>query len=127
MNIFAMKKTRANRIARIPLCLLALAALLAMRPSEAQGWGARGHELSGRAAAMKLPAAWNYLRSSNALVEQLYLLDKQEPFGDKTASPEHRKFVSARLAAGALMLRDLWWTAWVTSAPAPTGAASEKK
>ena len=319
MNIFEMKKTRANRITRIPLCLLALAALLAMRPSETLGWGAHGHELSGRAAAMKLPAEapkffrnavnqlaylnpepdrwrsrdesnldkaldsaaapdhfldlelvppsafdvvnrydftaelikagqkpttagfvpfrilelfqrlriefrlwraekdsnkrkwieqriindagilghyvtdvanphhttihyngwsgdnpkgyttytrengihyrfeelyvqthiqindvlplignarviekpreeiWNYLRSSNALVEQLYILDKQEPFGDKTASPEHKKFVSARLAAGAQMLRDLWWTAWVTSAPAPTGAAAEKK
>lgn len=70
---------------------------------------------------------WNYLRSSNALVEQLYILDKQEPFGDKTASPEHKKFVSARLAAGAQMLRDLWWTAWVTSAPAPVAATAETK
>jgi hypothetical protein len=58
---------------------------------------------------------WDYLRSSNALVEQVYILDKQEPFGEKTASPEHKKFVSGRLAAGAQMLRDLWWTAWVTS------------
>jgi hypothetical protein len=66
---------------------------------------------------------WNYLRSSNALVEQVYILDKQEPFSDKTVAPEHKKFVSGRLAAGAQMLRDLWWTAWVTSgqpAPAPT-------
>lgn len=58
---------------------------------------------------------WDYLRRSNALVEQVYILDKQEPFGDKTVSPEHKKFVSGRLAAGAQMLRDLWWTAWVTS------------
>jgi len=58
---------------------------------------------------------WNYLRSSNALVEQLYILDKQEKFNAETKSPEHKKFVSERLAAGAQMLRDLWWTAWVTS------------
>jgi hypothetical protein len=70
---------------------------------------------------------WNYLRASNALVEQLYVLDKQEPFGDTTASPEHKKFVSARLAAGAQMLRDLWWTAWVTSAQPPAAVAPEKK
>ncbi|MGH9843700.1 MAG: hypothetical protein ACREEM_33610 [Blastocatellia bacterium] len=58
---------------------------------------------------------WNYLRSSNRLVEQLYILDKQEKFNDQTRSPEHKKFVSERLAAGAAMLRDLWWTAWMTS------------
>jgi hypothetical protein len=61
---------------------------------------------------------WNYIRSSNALVEQLYVLDKQEKFNAETRSPEHKKFVTGRLAAGAQMLRDLWWTAWVTSAPA---------
>ncbi|MGH9769203.1 MAG: nuclease [Blastocatellia bacterium] len=58
---------------------------------------------------------WSYLRSSNALVEQLYILDKQEKFNAATTSAEHKKFVSERLAAGAQMLRDLWWTAWVTS------------
>jgi len=62
---------------------------------------------------------WNCIRSSNALVEQLYTLDKQERFNAETKSPEHKKFVSERLAAGARMLRDLWWTAWITSAPAP--------
>jgi hypothetical protein len=70
---------------------------------------------------------WNYLRASNTLVEQLYILDKQEPFDDKTVSLEHKKFVSARLAAGAQMLRDLWWTAWVTSAQPATAMVSEKK
>jgi len=65
---------------------------------------------------------WNYIRSSNALVEQLYVLDKQEKFSAETKSSEHKKFVSERLAVGAQMLRDLWWTAWVTSAPAPTPA-----
>jgi len=70
---------------------------------------------------------WNYLRASNAMVEQLYILDKQEAFGDKTASPEHKKFVSARLAAGVQMLRDLWWTAWVTSAQPVAVPTAETK
>jgi hypothetical protein len=68
---------------------------------------------------------WNYLRSSNALVEQLYILDKQERFNAETKSPDHKKFVSGRLAAGAQMLRDLWWTAWVTSAPAAAPVATK--
>ncbi|HMY72769.1 MAG TPA: nuclease [Blastocatellia bacterium] len=63
---------------------------------------------------------WEYLKASNKLVEPLYILDKKEQFGAMNNSPEHKKFVSERLAAGAQMLRDLWWTAWVTSAPATT-------
>ncbi|MGH9853674.1 MAG: hypothetical protein ACREBD_27865 [Blastocatellia bacterium] len=65
---------------------------------------------------------WDYLRSSNARVERLYILDEHEKFNAETKSPEHKKFVNERLAAGAQMLRDLWWTAWMTSAPAPTPA-----
>ncbi len=61
---------------------------------------------------------WNYLSSSNKLVEQLYILDKREPFSATNSSPEHKKFVISRLAAGAQMLRDMWWTAWQTSATA---------
>lgn len=60
---------------------------------------------------------WDYLKASNKLVEPLYILDKKEQFSATNNSPEHKKFVSDRLAAGAQMLRDLWWTAWVTSAP----------
>ncbi|MEO6724993.1 MAG: hypothetical protein ABIU20_01395 [Blastocatellia bacterium] len=65
---------------------------------------------------------WDYLKASNKLVEPLYILDKKEPFSATNNSLEHKKFVSERLAAGAQMLRDLWWTAWMTSAPtaAPT-------
>ncbi|MBI1760145.1 MAG: nuclease [Acidobacteria bacterium] len=62
-------------------------------------------------------AIWEHLRNSNKLVEQLYILDKQEAFSATTAGAEHKKFISERLAAGAQMLRDLWWTAWVTSDP----------
>jgi hypothetical protein len=69
---------------------------------------------------------WRYLRGSNALVEQLYILDKKEPFSKENLSPEHKKFVATRLAAGAQMLRDLWWTAWVTSDPALAPAVPAK-
>jgi hypothetical protein len=63
---------------------------------------------------------WDYLKAANKLVEPLYILDKKEQFGAQNNSPEHKKFVSGRLAAGAQMLRDLWWTAWVTSVPVTT-------
>ncbi|MBP6820648.1 MAG: hypothetical protein KA368_03855 [Acidobacteria bacterium] len=66
---------------------------------------------------------WDYLKASNKLVEPLYILDKKEQFGATNNSNEHKKFVSERLAAGAQMLRDLWWTAWVTSA-VPTSTNS---
>lgn len=56
-----------------------------------------------------------YLEQSHGQVRRLYDLDKQEPFGPQNVRAEHREFVVARLAAGAEMLRDLWWTAWVTS------------
>ena len=56
-----------------------------------------------------------HLARSHALVERLYQLDKQEPFGPTTTGPAHKQFTVERLVAGATMLRDLWWTAWVTS------------
>jgi hypothetical protein len=60
-----------------------------------------------------------YIRDSNALVKPLYRLDKQNAFADK-GTPEGREFVNKRLAAGAQMLVNLWWTAWEESAkPVP--------
>jgi hypothetical protein len=59
-----------------------------------------------------------YLRASNAQVEPLYRLDKAHPFDANTTAPEDKAFAADRLAAGARMLRDIWWTAWVTSAGA---------
>ncbi len=56
-----------------------------------------------------------YLRRSSAELTRLYDLEKQAPFTPTTTSAPHRAFVATRLAAGATMLRDLWWTAWVTS------------
>jgi hypothetical protein len=63
------------------------------------------------------PAIIAYLRATNAEVEHLYQLDKTAPFDANTTAPENKKFTAARLAAGAQMLRNLWWTAWITSAP----------
>lgn len=60
-------------------------------------------------------AIWAFLLDSHALVERLYELEQEEPFGAETRAESHRAFTADRLAAGAEMLRDLWWTAWVTS------------
>ncbi len=57
-----------------------------------------------------------YLDSSFAQLEPLYEIDRRTPFGAETTTAEQKAFASARLAAGATMLRDLWYTAWVTSA-----------
>lgn len=56
-----------------------------------------------------------YLRTSHGQLRTLYTLDKQERFSETTQGAAHREFASTRLAAGATMLRDLWWTAWATS------------
>lgn len=56
-----------------------------------------------------------YLRDSHALVPRLYELDKMQPFSKDNRNVEHKRFTAERLAAGTAMLRDLWWTAWVTS------------
>ena len=57
-----------------------------------------------------------YIARGHAEVERLYQLDRKEPWGIDTRSSEHKAFAADRLAAGATMLRDLWWTAGVTSA-----------
>jgi hypothetical protein len=56
-----------------------------------------------------------YLRETNGQVEHLYQLDKAHPFDANTTDPDDKAFTVERLASGARMLRDLWWTAWVTS------------
>jgi hypothetical protein len=56
-----------------------------------------------------------YLHETNAQVEHLYRLDKAHPFDTNTTDVEDKAFTVERLAAGAKMLRDVWWTAWVTS------------
>ncbi len=73
-------------------------------------------DTAARAVPAVRPAVLEYLRSTHAEVEHLYRLDKATPFGAATGSADGKAFTAARLAAGSRMLRDLWWTAWVTSA-----------
>ncbi|HVZ84542.1 MAG TPA: S1/P1 nuclease [Terracidiphilus sp.] len=60
-----------------------------------------------------------YLRHSKTYVEQVYALEKTGGFTG-AGTEESRAFTSARLAAGASMLRDMIYTAWLESAkPVP--------
>jgi hypothetical protein len=54
-------------------------------------------------------AAIELIKESNALVEPLYAMDRDHDVVRLKA------FAAARLAAGASMLRDLWWSAWRAS------------
>ncbi len=61
----------------------------------------------------------DYLHRSNALVEKTYQLEKMGGFKD-AGTPEAKTFTEERLAAGAVELRDLIYSAWVHSAdPVP--------
>jgi hypothetical protein len=60
-----------------------------------------------------------YLRHTGTYVEQVYQLDKAGGFTG-TGTQESRDFTAERLAAGASMLRDMIYTAWLDSAqPVP--------
>jgi TonB family protein len=60
-----------------------------------------------------------YLRHTGERMEKVYQLDKTQAF-DGMGTPEGKQFVAERLAAGASMLRDLIYAAWVKSAePVP--------
>ncbi|MBV9671024.1 MAG: nuclease [Acidobacteriales bacterium] len=64
----------------------------------------------------------DYLRESNGLIEQTYKLEKAGGFRG-AGTPEGHKFTADRMRAGAQMLADLWYTAWVQSAvPLPTAS-----
>ena len=62
---------------------------------------------------------WAYLLESNEKVTRLYELEQQFGFIPDRPHAETKDFAVERLAAGANMLRDLWWTAWMESAGAP--------
>lgn len=60
-----------------------------------------------------------YLRHTATYVEKVYQLDKLGGFTG-AGTPESRDFTAERLAAGASMLRDMIYTAWIDSAqPVP--------
>jgi hypothetical protein len=65
------------------------------------------------------PAILAYFRKTHTQLNRLYDLEKQAPFNADTTNADDKTFVVERLAAGATMLRDLWWTAWVESATTP--------
>ena len=59
-----------------------------------------------------------YLHKSNGYVEEVYRLEKAGGF-EGAGTPTSRQFIEQRMAAGAEMLRDLWYTAWIDSAVDP--------
>ncbi len=68
--------------------------------------------------------ALEFIRGTNGMIETLYQLDKKGDFDifRKPVSGEGKAFATDRLAAGAALLRDFWWSAWVNSAkPAKRG------
>lgn len=56
-----------------------------------------------------------YLRRSHAYVEEVYQLEKSGGF-EGAGTPASRDFTAARMAAGASMLRDMIYSAWLDSA-----------
>lgn len=66
-----------------------------------------------------------YLRHTATYVETVYQLEKAGGF-EGAGTPESRDFTAARLAAGASMLRDMIYSAWLDSAqPVPQSHASQ--
>jgi hypothetical protein len=59
-----------------------------------------------------------YLQKSHGYVEQVYQLEKAGGF-EGSGTPESRQFIEQRMAYGADMLRNLWYTAWLDSAVDP--------
>lgn len=55
-----------------------------------------------------------YLRHTGTLVEKTYQIEKAGGFTD-AGTPEGKAFTEERLAAGAIQLRDMIYTAWVRS------------
>jgi len=56
-----------------------------------------------------------YLLDSNSHVVELYRMDKVARWDAGNHNPDAKRFVCVRLAAGAQMLANLWYTAWVDS------------
>jgi hypothetical protein len=66
------------------------------------------------------PTIIEYIRESNEQVDDLYRLDRDVGFDpSRTPAPAARDFAAERLAVGARMLADLWWSAWLESASPP--------
>jgi hypothetical protein len=63
-------------------------------------------------------ATWDLIRDSHSQVVRLYELDRDVGFDpSRPADPTALDFTLDRLARGANLLGDLWWSAWIQSAP----------
>lgn len=63
--------------------------------------------------------AVDFIRHSNSLMETVYRLDRDHAFDElHPVTAEGKAFTAERLAAGASLLRDLWWSTWRNSAKA---------
>ena len=67
----------------------------------------------------------HYLYASHQLVETAYQLEKEGGF-DGQGTPASRDFIRHRLAAGAEMLRNMWYSAWIQSGQ-PSGSSNATK
>jgi len=66
-----------------------------------------------------------YLRHTHTYVERVYQLEKAGGFTG-AGSAESRDFTTERIAAGASMLRDMIYTAWLDSAKPVVDPYAEK-
>ncbi len=71
--------------------------------------------------------AVSFIHDSNGLLDRLYQLDRDGGFNPlKPIGADAKAFVVDRIAAGASLLRDLWWSAWRNSAqPRRRGPSAE--
>lgn len=75
-----------------------------------------------------LREAEKHVAATNSHVEQVFIWDKQAAWGSGKEPAEAKPFTAARLADGARMLRDVWYTAWIRSGqPVPKYEAGKAK
>ncbi|HEY9233363.1 MAG TPA: S1/P1 nuclease [Blastocatellia bacterium] len=67
----------------------------------------------------------NYLLESNRLAPEVYRMDKTARWESNNRNAAAKQFVAERLAAGAQMLGNLWYTAWLNSADAKSTRAAQ--
>jgi len=61
--------------------------------------------------------ALGFIRSSVSLIDPMYRMDRDGGFRARKGTADSRAFTATRLAAGASLLRDLWWSTYRNSAP----------
>ncbi len=103
---------RTKRLLATILLLLTTVAVCLLRSQSVRAWGEHGHCIRAQAAAQKLPTEMPpFFRSASD--ELAYLNPEPDRWQDGIERRQDGAVNS--LASGAEMLRDMWWTAWVTS------------